>query len=139
MNRQTVDDVEGRESPTLASSPHPSPRPRVAWRGGAHAPPKGVLAGLSEPTSFYATPSVAQTNASSPLGWAQDWAHEFLDAANCSSNSISQGHPSLPWAQGSEVRIQSPRPMFMAMIAIGAHGRLALWEQRGNQPRGSAP
>jgi hypothetical protein len=52
MNRQTVDDVDGRESPALASSPHPSPRPRVARRGGAHAPPKGVLAGLSEPTSF---------------------------------------------------------------------------------------
>jgi hypothetical protein len=46
MNRQNVDGVDGRESPALASSPHPSPRPRVARRGGAHAPPKGVLAGL---------------------------------------------------------------------------------------------
>jgi hypothetical protein len=46
MNRQNVDGVDGRESPALASSPHLSPRPRVARRGGAHAPPKGVLAGL---------------------------------------------------------------------------------------------
>jgi hypothetical protein len=46
MNRHTVDGVDGRESPALASSPHPSPRPRVARRGGAHAPPNGVLAGL---------------------------------------------------------------------------------------------
>jgi hypothetical protein len=46
MNRQGVDGVDGRESPALASGPHPSPRPRVARRGGAHAPPKGVLAGL---------------------------------------------------------------------------------------------
>ena len=46
MNRQNVDGVDGRESPALASIPHHSPRPRVARRGGAHAPPKGVLAGL---------------------------------------------------------------------------------------------
>jgi hypothetical protein len=46
MNRQGVDGVDGRESPALASSPHLSPRPRAARRGGAHAPPKGVLAGL---------------------------------------------------------------------------------------------
>ena len=47
MNRQNVNGVDGRESPALASSPHHSPRPRVARRGGAHAPPKGVLAGLA--------------------------------------------------------------------------------------------
>jgi len=52
MNRQNVEGVDGRESPALASTPHPSPRPRVARRGGAHAPFNGVLAGLSGPTSF---------------------------------------------------------------------------------------
>jgi hypothetical protein len=46
VNRQSSDHVDGHESPALASSPHHSPRPRVARRGGAHAPPKGVLAGL---------------------------------------------------------------------------------------------
>ena len=46
MNRQGFDGVDGHKSPALASSPHPLPRPRVARRGGAHAPPKGVLAGL---------------------------------------------------------------------------------------------
>ena len=47
MNRQKITGVDGRASPALASSPHHSPRPRVARRGGAHAPPKGVLAGLA--------------------------------------------------------------------------------------------
>ena len=45
MNRQNVDGVDRRESPALASSPHHSPRPRVARRGGAHAPPRACLRG----------------------------------------------------------------------------------------------
>jgi hypothetical protein len=45
MNRQGVDGVDGRESPALASSPHHSPRPRAARRGGAHAPPRACLRG----------------------------------------------------------------------------------------------
>jgi hypothetical protein len=59
MNRQGVDGVDGRESPALASSPHLSPRPRVARRGGAHAPPKGVLAGLASTNDCGATPDRA--------------------------------------------------------------------------------
>ena len=72
MNRQTVDDVDGRESPALASSPHPSPRPRVARRGGAHAPPKGVLAGLASTNDCGATPdrACAVRSCSSPGGRA---------------------------------------------------------------------
>src|SRR5688572_32854552 len=59
MNCQTVDGVDGRESPALASTPHHSPRPRVARRGGAHAPPKGVLAGLASTHDCGATPDRA--------------------------------------------------------------------------------
>ena len=47
-----ANEVDEEEFPALASTPHQSPRPRVARRGGAHAPPKGVLAGLSQPTSI---------------------------------------------------------------------------------------
>jgi hypothetical protein len=54
-----VDHVDGRESPGLASSSHLSPRPRVARRGGAHAPPKGVLAGLASTNDCGATPDRA--------------------------------------------------------------------------------
>jgi hypothetical protein len=50
MNRQNVDGVDGRESPALASSPHHSPRPRVARRGGAHAPPQGRACGARQHT-----------------------------------------------------------------------------------------
>ena len=45
-------------------------------------------------------PLLAVSNNASQRGWAQNWAHEFLDAANRSSNSTSQGLSSLPWAQG---------------------------------------
>jgi hypothetical protein len=44
---------------------------------------------------FYASPSIAETNASSPHGWAQNWAHEFSDAANRSEISTLRGRPSL--------------------------------------------
>ena len=72
MSRQNVDDVDGRESPALASSPHHSPRPRVARRGGAHAPPKGVLAGLASTDDCGATPGRACSvrSCSSPK-WAE--------------------------------------------------------------------
>jgi hypothetical protein len=45
-------------------------------------------------------PLVAERHDLSPIDWAQIWAHEFSDAANRSTNSTSQGRPSLPWAQG---------------------------------------
>ena len=56
MIRQRANDVDGRWSPALASTPHHSPRPRVARRGGAHAPPKGVLAELASTDDCGATP-----------------------------------------------------------------------------------
>jgi hypothetical protein len=71
MNRQGVDGVDGRESPALASSPHLSPRPRVARRGGAHAPPRACLRGSSAHT----------TAALCPVARAQFW--------GCSSRSGS--------------------------------------------------
>ena len=56
-------------------------------------------------------PFVAQRHDPSPLGWAQIWPHDFSDAANGSRISTFRGGPSLPWAQGSLVRSQSPRPL----------------------------
>ena len=50
----------------------------------------------------------------SPLDWAHIWAHEFSNAANRSGNSTFRGVPSLPWAQGSLARIQSP-DLFLPM------------------------
>ena len=72
MNRPGIDGVDDRESPALASSPHPSPRPRAARRGGAHAPPKGVLAGLASTNDCGATPDRACSvrSCSSPSGRA---------------------------------------------------------------------
>jgi hypothetical protein len=61
---------------------------------------------------------VAQPHNASPRGWAQIWAHEFSDAANRSRISTFRGRPSLPWAQGSLVRIQSPRPLFQLRIVL---------------------
>jgi hypothetical protein len=54
----------------------------------------------TSPTIERSLPLLSVSNNASPHGWAQNWAHEFLDAANRSCNSTSQGHPSLPWAQG---------------------------------------
>jgi hypothetical protein len=54
----------------------------------------------TSPTIERALPLLAVSNDASPRGWAQNWAHEFFGAANHSNNSTSQGHPSLPWAQG---------------------------------------
>jgi len=51
-------------------------------------------------TFEHSLPLLAVSNSASPHGWAQNWAHEFLDPANHSTNSTSQGGPSLPWAQG---------------------------------------
>jgi hypothetical protein len=45
-------------------------------------------------------PLVAQRHNESPRGWAQNWAHEFLGAANPSAIDTFRGVPSLPWAQG---------------------------------------
>jgi hypothetical protein len=45
-------------------------------------------------------PLFAVSSDASPLGWAQNWAHEFSDAANHSGISTFRGRPSLPWAQG---------------------------------------
>ena len=53
------------------------------------------------PVEFDASsPAVAAKSSWSPCEWAQNWAHEFLDAANGSTKSTSEGVPSLPWAQG---------------------------------------
>jgi len=50
---------------------------------------------------FYAcSPLLALSNDAKPLDWAQNWAHEFSDAANHSGISTFPGLPSLPWAQG---------------------------------------
>ena len=57
MNSQNVDHVDGRESPALASSPHHSPRPRVARRGGAHAPPRACLRGKPAQTTAALRPA----------------------------------------------------------------------------------
>lgn len=54
----------------------------------------------TSPTFEGSLPLLAVSNEPSPRGWAQNWAHEFLGAANCSSNSTSRGRSSLPWAQG---------------------------------------
>ena len=45
-------------------------------------------------------PFITETHDASPIGWSQNWAHDFSDAANCSGISTFRGSPSLPWAQG---------------------------------------
>ncbi len=52
------------------------------------------------PTFERLLPLLAVSNNASPHGWAQIWAHEFLDAANGWTLSTSERRPSLPWAQG---------------------------------------
>jgi hypothetical protein len=72
MNRRNIDDIDGRESPALASSSHLSPRPRVARRGGAHAPTPGVLAGLASTNDCgdTSTSCVFSSESSTPKGRA---------------------------------------------------------------------
>ncbi len=56
------------------------------------------------------SPSIAVSHAAAPLDWSQNWSHRIASAVNRSGINTSAALPSLPWAQGSLVRIQSPRP-----------------------------
>ena len=67
----------------------------------------------SDMIGFYAMPPMpAGRHNASPIQWAPKWAHEFSDTANRLEIGTFRGRPSLAWAQGSLVRIQSPRPLF---------------------------
>ena len=52
------------------------------------------------PTLERFLPLLAISNDALPLGWAQNWAHEFSDATNHSGKSTLRAPSSLPWAQG---------------------------------------
>ena len=69
-----------------------------------------------------ALPLVAQRHDASPLGWSQIWSHLLANAANHSGISTFRALPSLPWAQGSLVRIQSPRPKFLTFPNVCESG-----------------
>jgi hypothetical protein len=55
----------------------------------------------SDMIGFYAMPPTsAARHDASPPDWAQNWAHDFSNAANHSEISAFQARPSLPWRRG---------------------------------------
>jgi hypothetical protein len=72
------------------------------------------------------SPSMTAIRATSHEGWSQKWLHVSEDRVFCARSSAYGVLDGLPWAQGSLVRIQSPRPNFTGPFRRNAIGRLSL-------------
>lgn len=74
-----------------------------------------------------ASPALTVTSEISPNEWAQNWAHEFSDAANHSEICTFRGLPSLPWAQRVSGLLPKPQgapeAVFGPRVSVSSQGR----------------